>query len=140
MKIYQCIEISAEVIIAFNELIPQLNEESKTPSKDYLDEIINSKNSYIFLAEEEKIVGTLTLIINQMPSGKKAWIEDVVVNSKMRGRGIGEKLIEFAVEFAKKHEISKIDLSSKPERIAANNLYKKLGFKQRETNVYRLKF
>lgn len=138
MQIYHCKEISKAMLIAFEKLIPQLCQNCKIPSKKYLDEILNSKNTFLFLAEEEGIIGTLTLIINQIPTGKKAWIEDVVVDNKLRGKGIGKMLIEFAIEFARNKGISKIDLTSKPERVAANELYKKLGFKQKNTNVYRL--
>lgn len=138
MKINQCKEISNEVLQALEKLIPQLNDECEIPSKEFLEQIIHSGNSFLFLAEDEGIIGSLTLILNQVPTGKKAWIEDVVVDEKMRGKGIGKKLIEFAVEFAKNKGILKVDLTSRPERVSANELYKKLGFKRRDTNVYRL--
>jgi ribosomal protein S18 acetylase RimI-like enzyme len=138
MRIIQCNEISKEVTGAFEKLIPQLSTDCNIPTKDYLEQIINSSNSFLFLAKGKEIIGTLTLIIHQIPTGKKAWIEDVVVDNSMRGRGIGKKLILFAIEFAQNQEISKIDLTSKPGRIDANELYKKLGFKQRNTNIYRL--
>ncbi len=138
MKIYQCKEVSDELLKAFEKLIPQLGSDCILPSREYLEEFMLSDSSFLFLAEEEEIIGSLTLIINQIPSCTKAWIEDVVVDKKMRGQSIGKKLIEFAVEFAKNKGISKIDLTSRPERVAANELYKKIGFKKRETNVYRL--
>lgn len=138
MKIFQCKEISEDVLRVFETLIPQLCPDCEIPSKEYLSQIIQSNNSFLFLAQDESIVGSLTLIINQIPTCTKAWIEDVVVEKNMRGKGIGKELIEFAVEFAKNKGISKIDLTSRPERKAANKLYRKLGFKKRETNVYRL--
>ena len=138
MKIFQCKEISEDVLRTFETLIPQLCPDCKIPSKKHLTQIIQSDNSFLFLAENEGIIGSLTLIIIQIPTCTKAWIEDVVVDEKMRGKGIGKKLIEFGIEFAKNKGISKIDLTSRPERKAANELYGKLGFKRRETNVYRL--
>lgn len=138
MKIYQCKEITEEILQAFNKLIPQLSNNCEIPSQNYLEEIIQSKNSFLFLAKDESIVGSLTLVINQIPTCKKAWIEDVVVDKDSREKGIGKRLIEFAIEFAKNKDILKIDLTSRPERVAANELYKKLGFVKRNTNIYRL--
>lgn len=138
MEIFRCKYVNENVVAAFNRLIPQLDAECYIPSKEYLEEIIQNKNSFIFLAEDDTIIGMLTLIINQMPSGRKTWIEDVVVDEKARGKGVGRQLIEAAILFSQKKGISKIDLTSRPERLAANNLYQKLGFEKRKTNVYRL--
>jgi len=138
MNVYRCIKITDEVVQAFQKLIPQLDPDCSIPSREYLNELILSDYLFLFLAEDEEITGSLTLIINQMPTGKKAWIEDVVVDKNNRGKGIGKKLIEFAIEFARDKGISKIDLTSRPERVAANELYQKSGFKRRNTNVYRL--
>jgi len=139
MNIYRCTKITDEVVQAFQKLIPQLDPDCSIPSREYFNELILSDSSFLFLAEDEEITGSLTLIISQMPTGKKAWIEDVVVDKNNRGKGIGKKLIESAIEFAREKGISKIDLTSRPERVTANELYQKSGFKRRNTNVYRLK-
>ena len=140
MKIIQPTEITDEISIAFKTLIHQLSPNSKTPSKQNLEEIINSENSVLFIAknENEQIVGTLTLLINRIPSGQKVSIEDVVVDNRMRGKGIGEKLTLFAIDYAARKGFTEIDLTSNPTRVAANKLYQKLGFVLRETNIYRL--
>ena len=138
MKIYRCNKIDQTVLSAFERLIPELNPLAEIPSRKHLEEIVQNKNSVIFLAEDNDIAGTLTLLINQTPSGKKAWIEDVVVDKNFRGQGIGTKLIEAAITCSKEMGILKIDLTSRPGRVEANNLYQKLGFEKRETNVYRL--
>ena len=90
MKIYQCNTISSELIKAFEDLIPQLSPDSIMPSREYLEQIVQSGNTILIVAEEERITGSLTLVINQMPSGRKAWIEDVVVDKNSRGQGIGK--------------------------------------------------
>jgi len=137
MEIVQLKKVTEEVMYAFENLIPELNSESEIPTIEYLKEIIDAKDSYIFLAKEEVIIGILTLVCYKIPTGQKAWIEDIAVESKKRGIGVGSLLVNHAIEFAKQKGISKIDLTSKPSRRAANRLYKKLGFKVRETNVYR---
>jgi len=80
----------------------------------------------------------LTLVFNKIPTGDKIWIEDVVVDKSARGKGVGVKLMEFSIAYVRNKNIKSINLTSSPDRVAANNLYRKLGFVQRETNVYRL--
>ena len=139
MEIKQLKEVTPEVILSFKELIPQLSEKNPIPAFDDIEEIIHSGNSLIFVAEENgKIIGTLTLIRYRIPSGMKTWIEDVVVDKNMRGKGIGKRLTQSAIDWAKKNNIEKIDLTSSPFRIEANELYQKIGFRKRDTNVYRL--
>ena len=140
MKIIQPKEITEEILIAFKLLIHQLSPNKKSPSKKDLEEIVNSENSILFIAkdENEEITGTLTLLINRIPTGQKVWIEDVVVDNKFRGKGIGQKLTQHAIDYAIKKGIKEINLTSNPARIVGNKLYQKLGFIKRETNVYRL--
>ncbi|TWO32274.1 GNAT family N-acetyltransferase [Seonamhaeicola sediminis] len=130
--------INDDVLNAFKNLIPQLSSSSSLPSKKDLETIINSNNTKLFVAEEgNNIIGTLTLVFNKIPTGEKAWIEDVVVSESARGKGVGKRLTQFALDYALEKGISKIDLTSSPERFAANKLYQKLGFQKRATNVYR---
>ena len=140
MKIIQLTEISEEILSAFKTLIHQLSPNKKPPSKKDLEEIVNSENSILFIAknENEEITGTLTLLINRIPTGQKVWIEDVVIDNKFRGKGVGQKLTQFTIDYAIKRGIKEINLTSNPTRIAGNKLYKKLGFIERDTNVYRL--
>ncbi|MCG6187453.1 GNAT family N-acetyltransferase [Maribellus maritimus] len=138
MKIYKATHITENIVNAFSKLIPQLSPDSPIPSKSDLEALINSDNTMIFLAEEEDIIGTLTVVLNRIPTGNKAWIEDVVVDESARGKGVGKKLTAFAIAFVSGKGISQINLTSTPERVAANQLYQQLGFRKRETNVYRL--
>ena len=81
----------------------------------------------------------LSLIILKIPTGNKAWIEDVVVDVKSRGEGLGKSLMDHALERARILGAKSIDLTSRPSRESANKLYQSLGYKIRETNVYRYK-
>lgn len=139
MKIYKLETVTQKVIKAFERLIPQLSSDCALPTGENLETIINSEHTRLFLVEKNnEIVGTLSLVYNSIPTGKKAWIEDVVVDKSVRGLGIGKELIRYAVMYSKDIGIEKINLTSSPERIAANKMYKKLGFIKRDTNVYRL--
>jgi ribosomal protein S18 acetylase RimI-like enzyme len=108
---------------------------------DRLSELVESDNTIIFLGTDKdgQILGMLSLIVMKIPTGNKAWIEDVVVDSKARGQGLGKALMNHALEEAKKREVKSIDLTSRPTREAANLLYQSLGYQKRETNVYRHK-
>jgi ribosomal protein S18 acetylase RimI-like enzyme len=84
-----------------------------------------------------RIVGTLTLVVFRIPTGVRAWIEDVVVDDAARGHGVGELLNVRALEVARSKGAKTVDLTSRPSREAANRLYQRIGFQPRETNVYR---
>lgn len=138
IEIKQIKEITPEIIEAFSILIPQLTTKSQVPDKKYLEEIIKIQGTYLFTACNPNILGSITVVVMNTPSGSKAWIEDVIVDKNARGQNVGEKLVSFAIDFARKLDIASINLTSSPDRVAANKLYQKLGFILRETNVYRL--
>lgn len=131
-------EITNEVMEAFSRLMPQLDAKLSAPKKADLEAVINVTNTYLFVAYNPSIVGTLTLAVVQTPSGTKAWIEDVVVDTSARGQHVGEALLNHAVDFAKSLDVSSVNLTSNPTRVAANKLYQKIGFELRDTNVYRI--
>nr|MDQ3352391.1 GNAT family N-acetyltransferase [Actinomycetota bacterium] len=92
----------------------------------------------IFVARlDGRIVGSLTFVTFRIPTGMKAWIEDVVVDESVRGRGVGELLNRAALDEARRRSIDSVSLTSRPSRDAANRLYQRIGFEPRETNVYR---
>jgi ribosomal protein S18 acetylase RimI-like enzyme len=131
-------EVTDELVEAFAVLIPQLSKSNPPPTKEALAEIVASPATELFLAVVDgKVVGSLTLVLFRIPTGVRAWIEDVVVDSSARGMGAGEKLNSAAIEFAKARGVVSVDLTSRPSREAANRLYQRMGFKQRNTNVYR---
>lgn len=138
LEINQVKEVNTEIVDALSRLIIQLSPDSKIPDSESLERIVNNKGNYLFIARNPAIIGTLTLLIVESPTGVKAWIEDVVVDGSARGQHVGEKLLIHAIDFAKALGVSNINLTSKPEREAANKLYQKVGFELRNTNVYRL--
>ena len=142
MKIEQLTYIDDAVLKAFQKLIPQLTGDSERyPTREELERVLKSEDTLVFVAEEnDEILGTVTLAIYRIPSGIKAWIEDVVVDESARGKGVSVALMKHALDAARNIGVEKVDLTSQPFRVAANNLYVKLGFELRETNVYRFKF
>ena len=129
---------NAELIEAFQRLIPQLSSSNPPPTHDELAEIISAPSTVLFIARlDEHIVGTLTLATFRIPTGVRAWIEDVVVDTAARGHGVGEALSQAAILEAHHRGAVTVDLTSRPSREAANRLYQRIGFVARDTNVYR---
>jgi ribosomal protein S18 acetylase RimI-like enzyme len=78
-----------------------------------------------------------TLVAFRIPTGKRAWIEDVTVDQAGRRRGVGTALTRAMLDRARELGCKTVDLTSRPSREAANRLYQQLGFVARDTNVYR---
>lgn len=140
----EVVEVDDRLVSAMARLIPQLSSSSPPPDAAALAAMVASEASILLVAEytdvdgEQAIVGTMTLAIFRIPTGLRAWIEDVVVDGSARGRGVGEALNRVAIDRARAAGATTVDLTSRPSREAANRLYRRLGFEQRTTNVYRL--
>lgn len=132
---------SDELVQAFGHLIPQLSQSSPPPDAAQVALLVADPGSVVFLARlDGAIVGTLTLVLYRIPTGLKAWIEDVVVDLSARGHGVGDSLNQAALAEARTRGVKAVSLTSRPSREAANRLYQRIGFTQRETNVYRYDF
>lgn len=130
--------VDDDVVEAFARLVPQLSSSSPAPDEAELTAIVTSDGTVIFVARlDGRIVGSLTFVTFRIPTGMKAWIEDVVVDESVRGRGVGELLNRAALGEARRRSIDSVSLTSRPSRDAANRLYQRIGFEPRETNVYR---
>jgi ribosomal protein S18 acetylase RimI-like enzyme len=115
-----------------------LSSSNPPPTQDELAQIISAPSTVLFIARlDEHIVGTLTLATFRIPTGVRAWIEDVVVDTAARGHGVGEALNQAAILEARHRGAITVDLTSRPSREAANRLYQRIGFVARDTNVYR---
>ncbi len=132
-------EVTPELVAAFERLVPQLSSSNPPPTAGQLAEIVESPATVLFVARDDHghIVGSLTLALFRIPTGLRAWIEDVVVDAAARGQGVGEALNRAALAEAGRRGAVTVDLTSRPSREAANRLYQRLGFQQRTTNVYR---
>lgn len=139
MKIYEIDHLQPCLADSIYRLLRQLTEKKLDFSDDALRLIIESPNSHLLVAtEDDELVGMLTIATYISPTGKKAWIEDVVVDEIYRGRGFAKELISYAIDWARRHDIPILMLTSNPKRVAANQLYPKMLFQRRETNVYRM--
>ena len=133
-------EATQELIEGLNELLPQLSTNAAPLTIADVEALVASPVTVLFVARDEgRIVGSLTLVVFAIPTGLRAWIEDVVVDGSAREAGVGEALTNAAIEESRRRHVRSIDLTTRPSREAANRLYARLGFELRETNVYRLR-
>jgi ribosomal protein S18 acetylase RimI-like enzyme len=139
MKIKKIKRFSERAFKAAVVLLPQLSPDSDELTRSYFKSILASENVHFFIAEIEnsQIAGMLTIGTYKTPTGIKVWIEDVVVDGSHRGKGIGKELMLFAIDYSRSLGAKDVKLTSRPARVEANELYKKLGFKKYETNFYR---
>jgi ribosomal protein S18 acetylase RimI-like enzyme len=130
--------VDNELLAAVATLVPQLSSSSPPPAADALDRIVANPDATLFVArEKDRIVGMLTLVTFEIPTAVRAWIEDVVVDEQARGQGVAAALVQAALDRSAEVGVRTVDLTSRPDREAANRLYVRMGFEQRVTNVYR---
>ena len=131
---------------AMGRLLPQLSRSAAPMSEADVERFLSQSSVHLFVfrpdtadAEGNRpILGMLSLATFEIPTGVRAWVEDVVVDEAARGQGAGLALVEAAIEHAKTVGARTVDLTSRPTREAANRLYQRAGFQLRETNVYRV--
>ncbi len=134
-------DVADDALPAFRHLLSQLSSHAPPLTAATLREIVASPATILFIARAEgTLAGMLTLAVFRIPSGTRAWIEDVVVDPAQRQSGIGAALVEAAVAKAANLGARTVDLTSRPDREAANRLYQRMSFVRRDTNVYRLSF
>ena len=134
-------DYSEELTKAINKLLVQLNETAIHLTDPDVKDMIASSVNKLFVARklsDKEIIGMLTLIVLRIPIAKRGLLEDLVVDRKYRGKGIATKLISTAINEARRNGVAYLYFSSNPKRVAANRLYQHLGFKKRETNLYRV--
>ncbi|MFI1188170.1 GNAT family N-acetyltransferase [Streptomyces californicus] len=132
-------EATDEVVEAFARLLPQLSSTAEPLDRVALGRLTGDRTNTLLVARiEGVIVATLTLVVSPLPSGLRARIEDVVVDTAARGHGVGKVLIDKALELAAEAGARTVDLTSRPSREAANRLYERAGFQRRESTVHRV--
>lgn len=132
--------VTPELVEAIGRLLPHLSSSAAAPTESEIREMVEASGTVLFVARDdsERIVGTLTLVLFRIPTGIRAWIEDVIADPTASGQGVGRKLTQAAIDEAGRRGARNVDLTSRPSRAAANHIYSTMGFQLRDTNVYRL--
>jgi len=140
IKIREITHYCPEIVDTINRFVSQLTGNESVITMQQLEAIVSDPNSHLFFAmnDEGEYQGMISVGIYTTPTGRKAWIEDVVVDELYRGQGVGKALTLFAIQYAKEEQAEVLMLTSNHTRINANKLYKKVGFETKDTNVYRM--
>ncbi len=137
-------DITQAGVDQLNELMQQLHADKGGTPKGSLESVralLQQKNIVMVTVNDgDAIVGVASLYLMPKVGKLVSHLEDVVVSSEYRGQGLGKQLVQKAIELAKELGVISIALTSRPERVAANRLYQKLGFEQKVTNPYTLRF
>jgi ribosomal protein S18 acetylase RimI-like enzyme len=134
-------KVTSEAVEAFDRLLPQLSGSARPLDASSLGAIVGTSANTLLLARSDgRISGALTLVMFPIPTGLRAWIEDVVVDEAARGQGIGETLTLEALRLAQQAGARTVDLTSRPSRAAAGRLYQRIGFQERESRLFRFTF
>jgi ribosomal protein S18 acetylase RimI-like enzyme len=140
ITIEQATEATPELLDALNRLIPQLSRSAPPLDEATLSDVVSAPGNVVLVERDDAsgaIVGSMTLVLFRIPTGMRAWIEDVVVDEAFNNRGIGTAMNAEALRRATAAGARSVDLTSRPSREAANHVYQKLGFQLRDTNIYR---
>ena len=139
VHIERIIQVTDELVRAFERLMPQLTTYAPPPGWEVLETIVSDPGNNLFVARapDGEIIGSATLGTFTSPTGTHAWIEDVIVDEAWRGQGLGEALTRACLDRAAEMGLKEVNLTSRPAREAANRLYQRMGFQRRETNLYR---
>lgn len=137
-ELTQCAPVEAADLAALRE---QLQGRPCPDCTAQVSELLASPCAHLYVLQrpEGAIVGTATLSFTPLLTGRKAWIDDVVVDESLRGQGWGRRLVEHLLGEARRLGADAVQLTSRPEREAANRLYRRVGFSPRQTNVYQFK-
>ncbi len=141
MRIEPATVATQDLLDALSRLLPQLNPDLPVLTMERLDRVINDPATTLLVArddQDEKIIGTATVLVYTTPAQVKSRIEDVVVDEEARGKGAGKELVEHCIEVAREAGAEVVELQSARWRQVANKLYPKIGFQLRESNLYRL--
>ena len=132
-------EADDELLEALARLLPQLSSAAGPPERDQVAALVADERTALLVARDDggRIVGALTFATYRIPTAYVGWIEDVVVDEAARGAGVGAALTAEAQRLASEWRVDHVNLTSRPDREAANRLYRRSGFEPRETNVYR---
>ncbi|GAA3841985.1 GNAT family N-acetyltransferase [Streptomyces chiangmaiensis] len=131
-------EASRELADAFGRLLPQLSATAKPLDHEAVERMaMRDANTVLVTRTTHGIVGTLTLVLLPLPSGLRARVEDVVVDAVARSQCVAGALTQEALRNAPAAGARTVDLTSRPDRAAANRLYERLGFERRQSTVYR---
>lgn len=140
--VYRLTDIDNAMTERISQLLDSLRSVPVTIDEAGIEKLLSDDRFNLFVAEDDDrtVMGMLTLTSCPTLAGEKVWIEDVIVDKKFRGKGVGRALLRAAVDFARNElKAQAVYLTSNPSRVQARSLYRSEGFEEYETGVFRIK-
>ena len=140
--VYRLTDIDNAMTERIGQLLNSLRSVPVTIDEVFLEKLLSDDRFNLFVAEDDdrNVMGMLTLTSCPTLAGEKVWVEDVIVDEKFRGKGVGRALLRAAVDFARNElKAQAVYLTSNPSRVQARSLYRSEGFEEYETGVFRIK-
>lgn len=131
-------DVNDQVIDELNVLLGQLSKTGRQVNTESLQTLMGSSTEIIAALDDGKIIGCICLAIVPQMGRVKGWVDDMVVDEAYRGQGIAKHLMSQAIEESKRLGCTNLNLTSGDDREAAHGFYEAMGFKKRETRVFRL--
>lgn len=141
MHVEAATEATPELQAALAHLLPQLNPNLPVPDMERLRRLVADPAVTVLIAREgRQVVGTTTVIVYTTPFWIKARLDEVVVDAQARGRGVGEALVKASLEVGRRAgaQVAELQSGKGPVRAAAHRLYERMGFRIRDTDVFRI--
>jgi ribosomal protein S18 acetylase RimI-like enzyme len=139
IEIFELKQATQQIVDELVTLGRALHEDERTMTLQELEDLIADQTAVVIVAQDGGyIIGMATLYFFQKIGSRTSLLEDVIVDSRYRGQGLGEKLVQAIIEVARSRKVKTISLTSRPVRVAAHKLYEKLGFKIKETTVFKI--
>ena len=127
-----------KTLAGFKKLLAEWSSKKYPVTAKYYSKLFE-KSVVLVAYDNGEMVGMVTLVPMHKLSGLKGSLEHLMVQEKYRGQGLGKQLVQAAIGEAKKLKITSLFLTVEPDRLIAQGLYKKLGFKKQDTQFYQLK-
>lgn len=141
MHVEAATEPTPELHAALARLLPQLNPTLPVPDLERLRRLLADPAVTLLIAREGvQVVGTTTVIVYTTPFWIKARLDEVVVDAQARGKGVGEALVKAGLEVGRRAgaQLAELQSGKGPARAAAHRLYERMGFRIRDTDVFRI--
>jgi len=125
----------------FARILPQLSSTPRTEEEIRLNlqrGIDSPTSRTLVIRDDGRIQASATGNLAPIPTGFKPWVDDVVTDELYRGKGYGARLMEALHGWFEENGAPYANLTSTPDKVAAGGLYERLGYRQRNTRVYRL--
>ena len=136
-------EYDGDIAEAMGKLRQQLSQrhDGSAIDREKIEELIESPYHDILIAlDDDTVVGMVIVSIVLSTLDRNVYMEDLVVDSECRGKGVGGQLLEAVKEWGRAKGCRRLEFSSSSRdgKVGARGFYESHGAVVRETDFYRV--